>query len=174
MMFVRFDIGGMCRRKTQDSGHKNSPSALTSNVLSLTSGHILRGGYVFLITVLIIGAISIAVASSMLLLATTAARTALVHQQSTQALAYADTCAERALRELRSDGSYAGSETVTFGDDNCRILSITGSGNENRGVCTEGKSGSVTRRLEIVIDEIIPLVIINSWKEVGNFSLCSS
>ncbi len=133
-----------------------------------------RRGYVFLITILIIGSIASATVASMLLLATTSARTTLVYQQSVQALAYAQTCVERALRELRLDGSFTGNMAVTFGQDSCRILSVTGTGNENRGLCTEGKSGTVTRRIEVTIDRILPSVIISSWKEVSAFTLCSS
>lgn len=133
-----------------------------------------RGGYVFLVTVLIVGAVATTVVSSFLLLATTSMRTTLLFEQSAQALASAQTCIERALRELRLDGGYAGNVVSSLSSSSCRILPIAGEGNEDRSVCTEGRSGSAVRRLEVMISDILPSTSISSWREVPAFTLCPS
>ncbi len=131
-----------------------------------------RPGYIFLLSVLFIGAISIAVSVSLILLGLAAGESGLSTRQSTQAWEYANTCAERALRSLRSDLTYAGNETFTFSSGSCDVRDVGGSGNTNRTVCTDGKSGQAIRRLEISIAQVYPSVTIATWREVSGFSLC--
>jgi len=69
-------------------------------------------GYIFLLSVLVVGTISLAVTASVLLLSTSAARTGLSLKHSSEALALAQACAEHALLQLRSDSSYGGNELL--------------------------------------------------------------
>ena len=132
-----------------------------------------RRGYVFLLSVLVVGTISLAVTTSVLLLSTSAARTGLSLKHSSEALALTHACAERALFELRSDSSYGGSETIAMGNGTCEILVVGGTGNENRTICVEGVRGDVARRMEILITRLLPSVTITSWQEVTAFTSCS-
>lgn len=131
-----------------------------------------RPGYIFLITVLVIGVIATATASSLLLLGWAAEQNGLLVQQSAQAYEFAQTCAERGLREMRRDLNYAGNTTFSFERGSCTIGRIGGAGNEKRMLCVEGYSGDSTRRMELSIDRLYPTVTIRSWEEVSSFSLC--
>ena len=72
-----------------------------------------RDGYIFLISVLVIGAISSAIVISLLLLSLAAERSGLALQQSSQALAMAELCAEHALGTLHNDAGYEGNESLS-------------------------------------------------------------
>jgi len=104
-------------------------------------------GYIFLLSVLVVGTISLAVTASVLLLSTSAARTGLSLKHSSEALALAQACAEHALLQLRSDSSYGGNELLD--------------------------QGNTARRMEILVSRLLPSVTITSWQEVSLFTSCS-
>ncbi len=131
-----------------------------------------RPGYMFLVSVLFIGAIATATSVSLMLLGWAAQQNGQLVAQSTQAFEYAQTCAERTLRNLRYDPAYAGSGTITLSDGSCAVRSVTGQGNDTRVICSTGYSGQNTRRLEVVVSRLYPSVIVQSWREVSSFSLC--
>lgn len=131
-----------------------------------------NNGYILLISILVIGAIASAILSSILILGISSNQVSLSVLQANQSLANAQGCAEYGLLKLRQSPSYAGNEFITIGADQCEILSIDGIGNNNRVLCTEGKVGDSIRRLEIVINQILPQTKIYSWQEVAIFSLC--
>ncbi len=131
-----------------------------------------RPGYILLISILIIGVIASAILSSLLLLGTSAAQVSFSVQQSNQALAAAQACAEYALLKLRTSPTYAGNELLDMNNGRCELLQIGGVGNTNRLICAEGQSGDVLRRLEIVVKQLLPQTTIPSWQEVAAFSLC--
>ena len=131
-----------------------------------------RAGYILLITILIIGAIASAILSSLLLLGISSAQVSFSVQQSEEALAGAQACAEYALLKLRQSPSYAGNEHRTLGSYACEVLAVGGIGNNNRAVCTEGTSGDSIRRLEIAVSQILPQTKVYSWQEVSVFTLC--
>lgn len=130
-------------------------------------------GYIYLLSVLVVGTIAIAITASVLLLSTSAASTGISLQQSSEALALAQSCADHAMLKLRSDSGYAGNETLVLGNGTCNILAIGGIENENRTLCTEGLRGDTARRLEILIERILPSVTVYSWQEVTAFISCS-
>lgn len=130
-------------------------------------------GYVFLLSVLVVGTISLAITTSVLLLSTSAARTGLSLKHSSEALALAQACAEHALLRLRNDSGYGGNEIHALGNGTCEILKVGGTGNENRTICTEGVRGDTARRMEILIARLLPSVAISSWQEVTAFTSCS-
>lgn len=131
-----------------------------------------RPGYVFLVSVLVIGVIATATATSLMLLAWAAEQNGFLVMRSAQAYEYANICAERGLKELRRDLNFGGSVTYTFDQGSCAINSIGGEGMEERFLCVSGYSGDITRRLQISIDRLFPSVVIRSWKEVSDFTLC--
>ncbi len=135
--------------------------------------HSPRPAYIFLITVLVIGAIASASATSLILLGIARQESSLTALRSAQAMEFARTCAERALRSLRADLSYDGGQTVSFPEGSCIIRHLNGGGNEGRAICTQGQSDTTIHRLEISIARVLPATQITSWKEVVLFSgLC--
>ena len=109
--------------------------------------HSSKPGFVFLLSVLVIGAIVIGMATSLILLGVGAQQSGFTVGKTAQAFEYAETCAERALRSLRLDLSYDGGEAFTFSDGSCVIAHTAGSGNTDRGLCLQGVSGNATRRI---------------------------
>lgn len=131
-----------------------------------------KDGYTFMLSVLFIGAVGAAVSGSMLLLSWLSLRNSMVIDQSNKAFEMSMRCAEHALYELYEDENYSGDESFNYGNESCNILLVGGAGNENRTVCTEGSSFNTTRRLEIIIERILPGITIFSWQEVEFFSSC--
>ena len=134
--------------------------------------HSRRPGAIFLITVLIIGTIVSTTALSLMLLGLASQQSGFAIAQSQQAFEYGQLCAERALRSLRQDLTYIGSGTTAFSLGSCVTHLIGGTGNVNRTVCIEGRSGTNIRRFEIVIDQLLPTTKIHSWNEVPDITLC--
>ncbi len=131
-----------------------------------------RGGFIFLLSVLVIGVIVTGMAMSLILLGVAAQQSGLTVVQTAQALENAQTCAERGLRSLRADLSYDGGESATLVNGTCSIAHTGGSGNAGRTLCVQGESGRSTRRIEISILRLYPSVKITSWREVSSFTLC--
>ncbi len=131
-----------------------------------------RPGYLLLMTVLIIGAIAISTTITLLLVSGAAEGSAYTLGQSMQAVENAQTCVERALQSLRTDLTYAGSETVALSSGNCVIRPVGGSGNEDRQICVQGIVGNTLRQFEVRVAAVYPQLRIASWLEVTSFSLC--
>jgi hypothetical protein len=132
-----------------------------------------RQGYILLVTILVAGAVGVAIATSLLFLATNAGRMGLTIEQSSRALAYANTCMENALAALVADGSYAGNATTTFTNGTCRIYNVGGSGNADRTVCVEGVSGSATRYVEANLSRVLPTPLFSIFRETPAITLCT-
>lgn len=132
-----------------------------------------RPGYIFLLSVLFVSAIAVSALGSYLLLSIASLESGATFQESAQALEYAQSCAERALLNLFHSSSYEGDESIFYSNGECYILQPGGFGYENRTVCTEGVSGNHTRRLEIVVESILPSIEIYSWQEVASITSCS-
>ncbi|MBU1911050.1 hypothetical protein KKG16_01405, partial [Patescibacteria group bacterium] len=120
--------------------------------------HSFKNGYTFLLSTLFVGAIAIAVTGTMLMMSWLTLRNGQILEQSGRAYEMAATCAEHGLLELFEDNVYIGNEDLAIGDGTCSILTVGGSGNESRTLCTEGVSGGTTRRLEIIIEKILPTI----------------
>ncbi len=132
-----------------------------------------RPGYIFLLSIIMIGAIALATLSSLLLIGIGSLQIGFTVRQSEQARSLAQTCAERALRALWDDTGYVGVEALNFDEGECDILRMGGSGNENRSVCAEGRVGATVRRYEILLSRVLPSVEVSAWREVDQFSACS-
>ncbi len=127
-----------------------------------------HAGYVTLLTVLVVSAVGVAVASSLLLLGIGNARSSLALQQSKSAAALADACAEEALQQLRFSTSYSGTATLTLGAGTCSYTVIVGSG-EAREVEATGTVGTVVRKVDVFVSQLTPKTVISSWQEVATF-----
>lgn len=126
-------------------------------------------GFITLISVLIVSAISVVVSVMLLIRSTDAARTNTILEQSLKARALADACAERALGEIQKSASYDGNETLTLPTGSCSILSIGGSGDTNRTIKTSATVGSTTRRVRVIVQTRRPAIQATSWEEVADF-----
>jgi hypothetical protein len=126
-------------------------------------------GYVALVTVLIVSAVGLAIATTLLLYAIGVSKSSITYDSSDQARAYADSCAEEAIVRLKRDISYTGNETLTFDYGSCEIRPVLGSGNTDRTVQTIGNVGNTYRKVEVQISVVNPQTQINIWEEVSDF-----
>ena len=128
-----------------------------------------ENGYVTLISVLVIGAIGVAVGVSLISLGLSASRTSFSLEQSNQTKALANACAEEALQQIRDQPlSFSGTDNLALGRGNCTYTVTAGSG-EDRTIEASGTVDTIVRKVEISIDQINPTINITSWQEVAEF-----
>ncbi len=123
-------------------------------------------GFMTLLGVLTVGAIGTAIAVSVLAFCLGNTHTSIIFEQSNQAKAVANACAEQALNKLRLSASYAGNESLTFSGFTCQIYAVQGSGNTNRTIQASSTVGTTIRKAQIIVAQIKPTVILTSWQEV--------
>ena len=126
-------------------------------------------GFITLISVLIVGAIGVAIATSLLILGLGGSRSSFALVQSNQAKSLANACAEEALEKLRESVYYTGNATINFSIGSCQIQTIGGTGNTNRTLQTVGTVGTIQRKIKIVISSIHPVPVLTSWQELADF-----
>lgn len=127
-----------------------------------------KDGYAALMGVLVVGAVSASAVLSMLLLGIQSSQTSFTVQQSAQSRELADACVEEALQEIRDDGGYTGSESLSLSMGECQYA-VTSSGGQSRTITSEGATGSIVRKVQLEIDGINPEINITSWQEVADF-----
>lgn len=124
-------------------------------------------GYITLISVLIVGAVGIAVTLSIILLGIGSSRTSLAVEQSSQAKSLANACTEEALQQIRDLSSFTGTGALTLGRGAC-TYSVTSQGGQNRTITTVGTVGTIVRKITVILNKVTPLVGVTSWQEVAN------
>ena len=127
-----------------------------------------RDGYATLMSVLVVGAIGIAITTSLLLLGIGSLRTSFSEDQSGQARAFANACAEEGLRQIRHTAAFTGTGNLSLGQGTCSYT-VTSQGGENRTVTASGLVGTVTRKVKAIINAINPSLQTVSWQEVADF-----
>lgn len=127
-----------------------------------------NNGYVTLLSVLLLGAVGMAVTTSLLLSGIGNSRTGLAHQHSHQARALANACAEEGLEQIRNLISYTGSGNLTLGGGTCSYT-VTNQGGENRTVTAQGTMGTAVRKVKVIINDINPRIAVVTWEEVADF-----
>ncbi len=125
-------------------------------------------GYVTLVSVLILGAVGVAIAVALLTLGLGASRTAFVAEQSASARALADSCVEEALEQIEQSNTYTGTASLTLGQGSC-TYTVTSQGNQDRTLTASGTVGTVVRKVKVVISKITPSFTFSTWQEVADF-----
>lgn len=125
-------------------------------------------GFITLISVLMVGAIGVAITLSLILLGLGSSRTSFAIEQSNQAKALANACAEEALQQIRDSISFTGSDSFALGQGTC-VYTITSQGGQNRTIMTSGTVSAIVRKVKIIISNISPVITVISWQEVDNF-----
>lgn len=122
-------------------------------------------GYVALITVLIAGAVGVAATLSVILLGIGSSRSSFAREQSNQAKALVNACAEESLQQIRDSIQFAGTATITMGQGNC-TYTVTKLATQNRTATASATVGTTVRKVRITLDKINPTINITSWQEV--------
>lgn len=125
-------------------------------------------GYIVLITVLVIGAIGVAIAVSVIWLGLGGSKSSFAFEQSNQAKALANACSEEALQQIRDSTPFTGSGSLTLGQGSCSYT-VAASGGQNRTITSSGTVGTIVRKVKIIIDTINPTINVTSWQEVADF-----
>ena len=128
-----------------------------------------RSGFITLVSVLVVGAVGLSIAVSLLLLGLGSSRTSFALQESNEAKALANACAEEALQKLRESVYYAGNETKTFTLGSCQIQAVSGTGNLSRTLQTVGIVRQTQRKVKVIVSRVHPIPGITSWQEVADF-----
>lgn len=127
-----------------------------------------QSGFIVLITVLVVGAVSAAIAVSVLWLGVGDSRSSFALEQSNQAKALANACSEEALQQIRDSTPFTGTGNLTLGQGTC-TYTVTSQGGANRTVTASGTVGTIVRKVKIIIDTINPAINVTSWQEVADF-----
>lgn len=122
-------------------------------------------GYIALISIIIIGAATMAIAITLLTTGTDAQRSTLVSQQSIQARQLANACAEEALQKIHDTTSFTGSGVLTIGAGNCSYT-VTSTGASARTISATGTVGGVVRKAMVYATINTSNISITSWQEV--------
>ncbi len=124
-------------------------------------------GYVVLLTVLIVGAVAVGIATTLLISSIDAARSAEVEEWSRRARGMADGCVEEALEQIRDASNFSGYGKLTLGSDVCSY-NVTNLGGTNRQINASSTVGTVVRKAKAILDKVKPINI-TSWQDVIDF-----
>lgn len=126
----------------------------------------LRPGYVTLLSVLLVGALGLAITVSLLWLGIATSQTTFSYQQSKQANELAHGCAEEGLEKIRESSSFIGTNTVTLSTGTC-TYTVTNTGGNTRTIDGLATVGDATRKVRVTISAINPQITVSSWQEVS-------
>ena len=124
----------------------------------------MQGGFIALITVLIILGIALLVGLGVAQLSFGEIQMGLQKSQSSQASYLANLCAEDALMKLKGDIGYSGETIPNIENGSCTSL-VDG----NWTVKVSANFQNQTKKMKIVVSQINPEMIIDSWQEVSEF-----
>ncbi len=127
-----------------------------------------EGGFIALISVLIIGAVGLVIVTSLISLGIGSSQTFFSFEQTNKAMSFADACAEESLLKIREENDFIGVGNILFDEGIC-FYEVEDIGGENRNIFIEGEVGIIKKRIKIVVSEINPKIIITSWQEVGDY-----
>ena len=128
-------------------------------------------GYATLIGVLVVAAVGLASAISLLTLGLGASQTSVVEVQSAQARHLADACIEEGLFQIRELGSSAGAGSLAVGDGTCSYEVSEASPGDFR-VHGVGMVGDVVRRSEAIGVRVGDdgAISVDRWRDTPLFS----
>lgn len=126
----------------------------------------MQQGYVALMSVLVLGAITTAVATTLVLMGADSQRETLVVQQSAQARSLADACAEEALQQIHDNTSFAATDDLFFSPGFC-TYTVTSTGANTRTISITSTVGNIVRKITVYVTISASSISITSWQEVS-------
>lgn len=126
-------------------------------------------GFVALVSLLVIGAFILVMSTSISVRSISETAMSSGGELAQRAHASANLCAEQALMKLENTLSYTGNETLTIDGVSCTINAISGSGNTSRTVTAHSTVSNYSRKVQVVVSQISPIMLITSWQEVSDF-----
>lgn len=127
-----------------------------------------KRGYIALFSVIIIGAIGVAIMLSIMLLGVSTSRTDFALQQAGNAKMLASSCAEEALQKISETGTTSSMGNMTIASGTCSYIILSQNG-QNVTINSTGITGTITSKVKVLIATTTPSVVLTSWQEVGDF-----
>ena len=121
-----------------------------------------QGGMAALLTIIIIAAATLIMAFNASLLGMGELDLGYSSQKGGEAVSVVSSCAEEAMRRLRSDSSYSGG-TLNVGDGSC-IINVESSGGD-RTIYATSTVGSYHKKITVEATLSDSNTVINSWQE---------
>ena len=127
-------------------------------------------GVVALVSTIIISAVILLLIVGAFTISTIEIDKSKAKYNSENAFAWANLCAEEALQEIRENSEYTATDT-TYGNINASGCSFSVSGDWVGGktIQSTGIFLDHTRRIEIVVSDYNPTIVIDFWREVTSF-----
>lgn len=123
-----------------------------------------QAGYVAILSILIIGAVSLAIASALLIGGADSQREILALQQSTQARNLATSCGEEAMQQIHDNTTFTGTNSLSLGAGNC-TYTVTNPGGTSRTILATGIVGDATRSVQISATVGVSAISVVSWQD---------
>lgn len=127
-----------------------------------------NSGFAVLIGVLIVGAFGLAVALYLILSGLYSYQNSYLLEQSARAKTLANACVESALNHIQLCSITSGAGSVQIDGQICSYEIIINS-EQGRIIQSTATVGSVVRKVKVVVSQIDPLAIVDSWQEVSDF-----
>jgi len=123
-----------------------------------------KEGYITLISVLVVGVISLSISASLLISGLNSTQIAMTNIKSKQVENLLNVCVEESLYEIREDASFIGVNTLSRGDGTC-TYDVIDQGGENREIIISAQEDGIVKKVTININQIDPVIKISSWNE---------
>lgn len=124
-----------------------------------------QNGYIILLSVMLIGAVSVTIAVSLLAMGIGSGQSSLSLQRSKQAKAMAQSCMDEALYNIYQNNSYTGTASTTIAGLTCNFT-VTNTGGSNRRVDAWSNIYGVVQKTRVELDSVSPINI-TSWQEMA-------
>ena len=135
-LIINFRDSHLKAKRVLNSQYSDVGKEFASFASNLHHSH-RSGGYIALITVLVTGAVGVAITVSLILLGLGSSRTSFSLEQSNQAKALANACSEEALQQIRDSTPFTGTGNLTLGRGTC-AYAVVNDGAQNRTVSASG------------------------------------
>lgn len=125
-----------------------------------------QGGYIALITLIIIGAVVLISVITLTFVALNQKNFIISHNYTLKNYYAANACANYAILQLQKNLEYSGSESISLEDVDCIIEAVIGTGNNNRVVIASSQNNNQLKKIKVELEQVKPVTIIKSWGEI--------
>lgn len=132
-----------------------------------SSLHTLTKGYIALMSVILMGALGVAIMVTIISQGITSSKTELSLQQSGQARVLATACAEEALQVILETSTTSKTSTLTLGTGSCTY--VISKPSSSIMINATGNYGSLVKRVQVILSTSSPSIVLSSWQDVSDF-----
>lgn len=123
-------------------------------------------GYITLLSVVVFGAVSVAIVTTILFLGSQSLSNARDHELYAYGNGAVDVCVEEALEQIRNSDSFSGGNSISLANGACSYT-VLNTGGENRTVIASSTTGTIVRKVQVTLDQINPTIHITNWSDVN-------